>query len=187
MITNNFDVYKKVRLTLNNLSQSTLSITVPPMIDTSNTTRTSITIMNGSLLYTSPSGQLIPLNALNYNENTVTGADNLKNFVSMWIGKSNAEEAKTDYRLDAFNTSEVTASDFSCIRSVASNGIFLDYTRTFQNISGAPITIKELGFLGTIPIASNTAAYFLFDRRVLPEPIVLADQASYTFSMVYEF
>jgi len=61
--------------------------------------------------------------------------------------------------------------------------------RFFNNNSGAPITVKEVGIASRLVIAYNNAALFLLTRDVLVTPVLVPDsgqlKVSYTNSLVY--
>jgi len=46
-------------------------------------------------------------------------------------------------------------------------------SRTFTNLSGAPVTVKEVGLLIRLPISYNIANPFLFARDVIPKGIAV--------------
>lgn len=65
-------------------------------------------------------------------------------------------------------------------------------TTTWQNNTGAPITINELGIhgsadlVGTYPNAINTP-FVIITRSVLEQPVVMQDGESRTFSIAINF
>ena len=197
MITNNFEIFKKALLTSNQIFSGSgyQIITVPTMKNTAGENTTLIRYYRGTEYNNSAADNMFTLNARDsatYTESASGSGDNSVNGVSIWLGKSvvGDEETQNDYKLaDAFSTSDISSTQFTCTRTVNDNKIILNYSRTFKNISNANIEIKEVGFLRYIIDSTNNANYrcFLFDRRILPEAITLAPNAEYAFTMGYEF
>lgn len=186
MITKNFNIWKKAFLTTDDVGTSGwTSISLPTMKDTSNVdaSQMSLYVSTGNI----KQFEILPNNALTW----WTGRVNTQESgVSIWLGKDDTEETENDYTLNAFTTSEISSTSFTRARTLNGNNIVLNYTREFKNISGATITIKEIGFLKQLYITQtpSDAALILFDRRVLPAPYVtLEPNETKAFTMVYEF
>ena len=106
---------------------------------------------------------------------------------SLWVGTSTANETEDDFEITPI-TSGLSSTAFTMNRTISDGKVTLQFARTLKNTSDAPITINEVALLHTCPPQYyHTVAMYLFDRRVLPEPITLEPNEEHTFSMVYEF
>lgn len=183
MITKNFDIWKKADMTYLAQNQYEFINFVQNMKSVGGTEYWRLFMYENTTA--GGARRLIPDNSLTWNTGNTSGNTS----VSIWLGKSDAEESYDDYTLDAFTISEITSSDFTATASDDGMKKIITYQRTFTNISGAAITVKEVGFLKAIQYDYDSSKGFLalFDRRVLPTPVVVEAGAKKTFEMAYEF
>ena len=80
-----------------------------------------------------------------------------------------------------------TSTPTTGVLTPSGNTISFSISRTFQNQSGAPITVSEVGIIALPVVYSNTTAYVLIIHDLLSSPITVANlsilQITYTISV----
>jgi len=69
--------------------------------------------------------------------------------------------------------------------TISDNTITFNHSRTFTNLSGATITVKEIGGYFLMFDSGGTARYFCYLRDVLTTPIDVPN--NYTLTVIYTF
>lgn len=107
---------------------------------------------------------------------------NAINNINLIVGSGTTAATINDYSLES-QVSSLTATSSSNSGNRTPNyddGYILSCSRTFKNNTANDVTINELGLVTYLQNIGN----FLIAREVLPAPVTIAPNASYTFSIV---
>jgi hypothetical protein len=103
----------------------------------------------------------------------------------LFVGTGNTAVTANDYKLDTPVELDVTSA--SCIHT-ENNKTYV--ARTFQNNTGSPVTINEIGcYLFASQMEANLSdnhPIVLIGRRVLQTPVTMANGDMYTFTYIID-
>lgn len=99
-------------------------------------------------------------------------------YLGVYFGSGTTPPTRADYKLESLITTGLTLSSQGPVLRDRGNGTYeisSAYTVMNNNAEGGEsITIGEMGYFGKCGASSSSAKMYLFERQVLPVPIVLA-------------
>lgn len=145
------------------------------------------TVSGNFLFYTDEIGanSYIPLRMKNYNANSKPATSNYIHLNTLiCVGNGTTPPTADDVKLE----NAILDLDYNggiC----ALNKQTITVTTTWQNNTGAPITINELGIHSSNYLSSSNTQipFVILTRSVLEQPVVMQDGESRTFSIAINF
>lgn len=101
--------------------------------------------------------------------------------VTVVLGAGDTAATPNDYALSNDITTNLTY--LSGIASPAGDGVITSITQTYQNSTGAAVTIKEIGLLVGVGYNWQSGGFILMTRKVLDAPVTIPDGKTYSFNI----
>lgn len=116
----------------------------------------------------------------NFPYNVTTSVSFSSSGAGIRVGTGGTAASEDDYKLEAQITSGMSASSVTPTYNVDGSGNpYLEYLFTLTNNTSNDITVREIGYVQSLRVAStqggkaNTSSNFLFDRTVLDTPVTV--------------